>query len=99
MLDIARKYRKDREKKGTLELHSTEVKFEMSEQKTPTSIKTKQTLEVMKMVEEYMILANQSVAEHIYKSFPSSALLRRHPFPSKFIFIHLNFSNFSNFSN
>jgi len=31
MLDIARKYRKRREEKGSLELHSTEVKFEMTE--------------------------------------------------------------------
>jgi len=36
----------------------------------------------MKMVEEFMILANQSVAERIYRYFPQNALLRRHPQPS-----------------
>jgi DIS3-like exonuclease 1 len=81
MMVIARQYRKARELKGALELHSTEVKFEMTEQKNPSAIKTKQSLEVMKMVEEFMILANQSVAERIFRAFPTASLLRRHPIP------------------
>lgn len=34
-----------------------------------------------RLVEEFMLLANNSVAEHIYKAFPTLALLRRHPKP------------------
>jgi len=30
-----------------------------------------------------MILANAAVGEQLYKSFPNSALLRKHPFPVK----------------
>ena len=33
------------------------------------------------MVEEFMLLANCSVAEHIRNEFPQSAVLRRHPAP------------------
>ena len=33
------------------------------------------------MVEELMLLANCTVAEHILSSFPPCALLRRHPVP------------------
>ena len=33
------------------------------------------------MVEEFMLLANCSVAEHIKYEFPQSAILRRHPAP------------------
>lgn len=33
------------------------------------------------MVEEFMLLANISVAEKIYKEFPEYAMLRRHPAP------------------
>ena len=33
------------------------------------------------MVEEFMLLANCSVAEHIKNEFPQSAILRRHPAP------------------
>jgi exoribonuclease R len=35
----------------------------------------------MKLVAEYMILANCSVAEFIYKKYPECSLLRRHPLP------------------
>lgn len=33
------------------------------------------------MVEEFMLLANKSVAEFIYNEFSHCALLRRHPVP------------------
>jgi exosome complex exonuclease DIS3/RRP44 len=36
----------------------------------------------MKMVAEYMIMANCSVAKKIWEKYPESALLRRHPFPN-----------------
>lgn len=35
------------------------------------------------MVEEFMLLANISVAEKIEKEFPQCAMLRRHPSPPK----------------
>lgn len=38
-------------------------------------------LEVHNMVAEFMLLANQSVAEQIWKVFPACALLRHHPAP------------------
>lgn len=33
------------------------------------------------MVEEFMLLANISVAQKIYDEFPECALLRKHPAP------------------
>lgn len=33
------------------------------------------------MVEEFMLLANISVAEKIFHEFPDNAMLRRHPVP------------------
>lgn len=38
------------------------------------------------MVEEFMLLANVTVAEKITQSFPTHALLRRHPPPSPHAF-------------
>lgn len=37
--------------------------------------------ETNSMVEEFMLLANVSVAEKIEKEFPEFAMLRRHPEP------------------
>lgn len=38
-------------------------------------------LSVLRLVEEFMLLANMAAAHHIYREFPDLALLRRHPPP------------------
>ena len=40
-----------------------------------------QVREANQMVEEMMLLANVTVAEHVLDAFPACALLRRHPVP------------------
>lgn len=35
----------------------------------------------LRLVEEFMLLANMAVAHQIYRSFPEQAFLRRHPPP------------------
>lgn len=35
----------------------------------------------LRLVEEFMLLANMATAHHIYREFPDLALLRRHPPP------------------
>lgn len=40
-----------------------------------------QVREANQMVEEMMLLANVTVAEHVLRAFPACALLRRHPTP------------------
>ncbi|ORX48176.1 hypothetical protein BCR36DRAFT_584489, partial [Piromyces finnis] len=79
---MARILREKRIAKGGLELESLEVKFKFTDGKI-TDILQKQVLEIHKVVEECMILANAAVGERLYKSFPNSALLRKHPFPVK----------------
>lgn len=36
-----------------------------------------------RLIEEFMLLANQSVAEFIHRKYPEIALLRRHPPPKE----------------
>lgn len=36
---------------------------------------------LLRLVEEFMLLANMAAAHHIYREFPELALLRRHPPP------------------
>ena len=38
------------------------------------------------MVEEFMLLANVSVAKKIYEHFPEHAVLRKHPVPNPSMF-------------
>ena len=68
--------------RGALTLASPEVKFEIdTETHDPLDVGMYQVKEANHMVEEMMLLANITVADHILKHFPAQALLRRHPVP------------------
>lgn len=63
-------------------LASPEIRFHVdSETHEPLEVAAKKLLETNSMVEEFMLLANISVAQHILREFPECALLRRHPKP------------------
>merc|ERR1712113_48782 len=49
----------------------------------PTSLTSYKMYETNSMIEEFMLFANISVAKKILHSFPSFAMLRRHPNPTK----------------
>ena len=67
---------------GALTLASPEVRFEVdSETHDPVDLQMKELKETNSLVEEFMLLANISVAKKIYEEFPHCALLRRHPSP------------------
>ncbi|BGP10533.1 exosome catalytic subunit dis3 [Rhodotorula toruloides] len=82
---IAIKLRAKRMAAGALNLASPEVKIhlEQSEQSGPVDVEHKELFETNSLVEEFMLLANISVAERIYKQFPQTAVLRRHAPPPK----------------
>ena len=80
---LAKILREQRLRKGALNLASPEVRFEVdSETHDPTSLETKELRDTNSLVEEFMLLANITVAIKIYDSFPNCAMLRRHPTPS-----------------
>lgn len=65
-----------------LVLASPEIRFQVdSETHEPLEVEAKQLRDTNSMVEEFMLLANITVAEHIANEFPECALLRRHPKP------------------
>ncbi|PIO60587.1 hypothetical protein TELCIR_17914 [Teladorsagia circumcincta] len=53
------------------------------ETRTPKSVQEKKHLDTHSMVEEFMLLANISVAEKILAEYPDCAMLRRHPVPTE----------------
>ena len=62
---------------GALNLASPEVKVQMdSETSDPVDIQSKELLETNSLVEEFMLLANISVAKRIYEHFNDTAMLR-----------------------
>ncbi|KAF7884647.1 uncharacterized protein EAF02_004983 [Botrytis sinoallii] len=84
LLMLSKKFKQKRMDAGALSLSSPEVKVEMeSETSDPIDIKQKKHLDTMSLVEEFMLLANTSVAAKIYSAFPQTAMLRRHAAPPK----------------
>jgi exosome complex exonuclease DIS3/RRP44 len=84
LLALSRKLKQKRLDAGALSLSSPEVKVQMeSETSDPIDVKTKELLDTMSLVEEFMLLANVSVARKIYEAFPQTAILRRHGAPPK----------------
>jgi exosome complex exonuclease DIS3/RRP44 len=84
LLMLSKKLRQKRMDAGALNLASPEVRVEIeSETSDPIDVKTKQSLATNSLVEEFMLLANVSVATRVYQAFPQTALLRRHAAPPK----------------
>jgi len=83
--DLAIKLRNKRMENGALNLASPEVKIHLdsNESSGPIDVEQKEQFETNSLVEEFMLLANISVARKIYQTFPNTAVLRRHSPPPK----------------
>ncbi|KAK9466930.1 hypothetical protein V1512DRAFT_262676 [Lipomyces arxii] len=82
LLKLSKILKQKRMEAGALNLASPEVKVQTeSETSDPMEVEVKQLRETNSLVEEFMLLANISVAAHIYDAFPQSAMLRRHAPP------------------
>ncbi|KAH9834605.1 RNB-domain-containing protein [Rhodofomes roseus] len=77
---LAQKLKANRMAAGALNLASPEVKIQLdsSESSDPIDVEQKELRETNSLVEEFMLLANISVARKIEEAFPQTAVLRRH---------------------
>lgn len=66
MNDIALYLRNARYDNGAINFETTEFRFVLDEQGTPTAVIPKMRKDAHKMIEEYMLLANKYVAMHLY---------------------------------
>jgi ribonuclease R len=65
--ELAQKMRKRRFNKGAINFSSQEVRFKLDEKGDPVGIMIKESKEAHQLIEEFMLLANRYVAEHISK--------------------------------
>ncbi|CAM9132050.1 unnamed protein product, partial [Heterosigma akashiwo] len=81
---LAKIFRARRIAAGALTLASPEVRFQLdSESRNPTDVQMYQLKETNALVEEFMLLANITVAKRVLRTFPTLCCLRRHPAPSR----------------
>lgn len=64
---LAKIFRKERFKNGAINFSSTEVKFKLDENGKPLGIIVKESKESHQLIEEFMLLANRTVATHVSK--------------------------------
>jgi ribonuclease R len=84
---IARTLRAQRFKNGAINFSSTEVRFKLDETGKPIGIVVKESKESHQLIEELMLLANKTVAEHVskieYKGAPVPFPYRVHDVPNE----------------
>lgn len=64
--DLAKKLRKRRFDKGAVNFETVEVKFKLDEKGKPLGLFVKERKDIHKLIEEFMLLANRTVAEYVF---------------------------------
>jgi ribonuclease R len=65
--NLAKQFRKERFDNGAINFSSQEVRFKLDEKGKPIGIMIKESKDANKLVEEFMLLANRTVAEYVSK--------------------------------
>ncbi|HVB04374.1 MAG TPA: ribonuclease R [Chitinophagaceae bacterium] len=75
---ISQELRKERFRKGAINFSSQEIRFLLDENAVPIGITIRENKEAHQLIEELMLLANKTIAEHVAKLKPGKPVL---PFP------------------
>jgi len=86
LLDLSKKIRARRQAKGTIEFDTAEVKVELNAEGAPIAVHLKERMATNLLIEDFMLLANEAVAEHLAKITKSAgahaqSLYRIHDVP------------------
>lgn len=65
--NLAQHMRKERFKNGAINFSSQEVRFQLDEDGKPIGVMVKESFEAHQLIEEFMLLANRTVAEYVSK--------------------------------
>ncbi len=65
--DLAQKLRRERFRNGAINFSSQEVRFQLDEKGKPVGIVIKESKDANKLIEEFMLLANRTIATYISK--------------------------------
>ena len=82
--NIAQIIRAKRKDSGSISIQQCKLKFSLNQDDgMPTGIGSYQSRESNKLIEEFMLKANESVAEKLVEHFPDNAIIRRHVGPKE----------------
>lgn len=72
--ELAKKLRKQRFKEGSVDFNAEEVRFKLDDEGTPIEVYVKKRRDTNMLIEEFMLLANKSVAGYISKKGTASEI-------------------------
>lgn len=75
--ELAKILRKNRMKNGAISFDKVEVKFLLDKNNNPKGVYFKESKDANKLIEEFMLLANRSVAQYIGKQNPKKTFVYR----------------------
>lgn len=78
--EIAKKLRENRFKDGSINFNSTEIRFKLDDKGKPIEVYVKESLDTNKLIEDFMLLANRTVAEFVNNKKISNKTI---PFPNR----------------
>jgi len=80
---LAKRIRKTRFEKGAVNFDTVEVKFQLDEKGKPLGLMVKERKDIHKLIEEFMLLANKTVAEFIFNKNKGADtfVYRTHDYP------------------
>ncbi|KAI8642630.1 hypothetical protein BD408DRAFT_343876 [Parasitella parasitica] len=81
LFSISKQMRERRFANGALSINSIRLSFELNDLGEPCGISIYEQKDANRLIEEFMLRANMSVAEKIAKHYPNEALLRQHSPP------------------
>ena len=80
--ELAKKRRKRRIENGSFEIDGREVRFNLDENGKPIGVYIKEQKDSNKLIEEFMVLANETVSEYTFNSYKGENIYRFHAKPS-----------------
>ncbi len=79
---LAHKLRNQRYKNGAISFESDEFRFVLDDQGKPIEVIKKVRVDAHKMIEDYMLLANKTIAKHVYTKIKKVLPYRVHDSPN-----------------
>lgn len=81
LFKISKQMRDRRFSNGALSINSIRLSFKLNDLGEPCDIAIYEQKDANRLIEEFMLCANMSVAQKISKHYPNEALLRQHAPP------------------
>jgi protein SSD1 len=81
LFHISKHLRKARFENGSLSMNSVKLSFDLDDDGKPVDVHVYEQKDANRLIEEFMLCANISVAKKIASQYPEQALLRRHAPP------------------